>query len=155
MTEPAPTGPLFVDPPHPTAEKPGQISVVWTLGGAGRDLDAVVVRLAPAADLGEPTENTYGILLTVLAGSGTLHLPHAVRELAPGALAWLPAHTPHSLRAGQRGLTYTTAHRRPGPETAAGEPACLLERVCPRCGHLAATREAHYCAHCGTPLTGP
>ncbi|MFK4070932.1 hypothetical protein [Streptomyces sp. NPDC029674] len=159
MTEPAPAGPLFVGPAHTTVpvQKPGRISVLWTLGGAGRDLDAVLVRLGPGADLGEPTESEYGILLTALAGSGELRTPDAVWELTPGALAWLPARTRHSLRAGEQGLTCATTHRRPGPAASpgAGEPVCLLDRLCPRCAHPAADRDAAYCARCGTPLTGP
>ncbi|MFH8612644.1 cupin domain-containing protein [Streptomyces sp. NPDC018029] len=158
MSEPAGARPLFVGPERTGAPGSGQISVVWSLGGDGRDLDAAVVRLAPGADLGEHTENGCGILLTVLAGSGELRVPGEVLPLAPGALAWLPARTPRFLRAGEHGLTYTTAHRRrplpeTGPETAGGgEPACLLERVCPRCGRLAGERDARYCARCGTAL---
>ncbi|MEU6996227.1 hypothetical protein ABZ953_36955 [Streptomyces sp. NPDC046465] len=155
---PAPAAPVFAAPEQTLAGRPGQISLVWSLAaGAGRDLDASVVRLAPGADLGEPTATACGTLLTVLAGDGELRLPDAVLALAPGALAWLPAHTPHTLRAGERGLTWTTAHRRPGatgPDRA-GEPVCLLERVCPHCGRLATDRDARYCARCATALTGP
>ncbi|MEV0257364.1 cupin domain-containing protein [Streptomyces sp. NPDC050732] len=161
MSEPAAAHPLFVGPERTGATGAGQISVVWSLGGAGRDLDAAVVRLAPGADLGEPAEHGCGLLLTVLAGSGELRVPGQLLPLTPGALAWLPARTPHSLRAGQHGLTYTTTHRRPLPQTGqetaggAGEPACLLERVCPQCGRLAGEHDARYCARCGTALPGP
>ncbi|MGW0312782.1 helix-turn-helix transcriptional regulator [Streptomyces flavidovirens] len=33
-----------------------------------------------------------------------------------------------------------------------GEAACLLDRVCPDCGRLAAEHDARYCGRCGTPL---
>lgn len=153
MTEPA-AGAVFLDPEQTGAPGRGPVALVWALGGAARDLDAAVVRLAPGADLGEPAGTGHGVLLTVLAGSGELRLPETRWALAPGALAWLPARTAHTLRAGAQGLTYTTAHRRPAPAApGAGEPVCLLDRVCPQCGRLAADREARFCARCGTPLT--
>ncbi|MEV5983255.1 hypothetical protein [Streptomyces sp. NPDC052114] len=158
MTQPAEGAPVFVGPERTVADGPGAIRVVWSLGGDGRDLDAVVVRLAPGATVDDRAETAFGVLFTVLAGSGELQVPDALFTLAPGALAWLPAGTAHAVRAGERGLTYTAAHRRPlrnvGPEAHddAGEPVCLLERVCPACGRLATDREARYCGRCGTPL---
>ncbi|MFF1378863.1 hypothetical protein [Streptomyces sp. NPDC058308] len=155
---PQPAAPVFAAPEQTLAGRPGQISLVWSLAdGAGRDLAASVVRLAPGAGLGEPAEAAHGTLLTVLAGGGELRLPGAVSALAPGALAWLPAHTPYSLRAGEQGLTCTTAHRRPGATgpAGAGEPVCLLERVCPQCGRLATDRDARYCTRCAGALSGP
>ncbi|WP_055702616.1 MULTISPECIES: hypothetical protein [Streptomyces] len=154
--------PVFVGPERTGADGPGEIRVVWSLGGETRDLDALVVRLAPGAVVDEGAGAAHGVLLTVLAGGGELRLPEDVVTLAPGALAWLPAGTAHSVHAGDRGLTYTTAHRRhplraggAEPHGDAGEPVCLLERVCPACGRLATDRDARYCARCGTSLTDP
>ncbi|MFD4630154.1 hypothetical protein ACFVYR_20190 [Streptomyces sp. NPDC058284] len=157
--DPAFAAPVFAGPEQTLAPGRGPISVVWSLPGQGRGLEAAVVRLAPGAGLEEHTGDGCALLLTVLAGSGELTLPGAVLALAPGALAWLPAPTPRALRAGGHGLTYTTAHRPRPPRAAApdpgGEPVCLLERVCPQCGRLSAEREDRYCARCATPLSAP
>lgn len=37
------------------------------------------------------------------------------------------------------------------PETG-GEPACLLDRVCPECGRLAETAPPTTCARCGAAV---
>ncbi|MEU7579831.1 cupin domain-containing protein [Streptomyces sp. NPDC041068] len=152
--------PVFVGPERTVADGPGRIRVVWSLGGGARDLDAVVVRLAPGAVVDERTEAAFGVLFTVLSGGGELRVRDAEFTLAPGALAWVPAGAGHSVRAGGEGLTYTTAHRRSARQLAgaevldgAGEPVCLLDRVCPECGRLAAERDARYCARCGSSLT--
>ncbi|GAA3092052.1 hypothetical protein GCM10010449_14770 [Streptomyces rectiviolaceus] len=148
---------MFVGPDQTAAVGRGQISVLWSLGDRTRDLDADAVRLAPGASIGEHTEDAYGVLFTVLSGAGELRTPDATWQLTPGALAWLPAGIIRCVDAGDEGLIYTTVHRRPAPAagpadgTDAGEPVCLLDRVCPECGRLAAERDARYCAHCGTP----
>ncbi|MGW6057462.1 cupin domain-containing protein [Streptomyces sp. NPDC055189] len=159
MNAPAPAAPVFVGPEQTAAVGRGQVSVLWSLGDRTRDLDADVVRLAPGASTGEHTEEEFGVLLTVLTGSGELRTPDVTWQLVPGALAWLPAGPGRCVDAGEEGLVYTTAHRRrPAPGTDphgcpdAGEPVCLLDRVCPECGGFAAERDARYCARCGTPL---
>ncbi|MFI7321943.1 cupin domain-containing protein [Streptomyces venezuelae] len=145
-------GPVLLGPHDTGAPGRGPVSVVWALRGRGRDLDAAVVRLAPGTDLGEDAGAGHGLLLTVLAGEGELRLTGTRFPLAPGALAWLPARTPHALRAGARGLTYTTAHRhRPPAPADLGDPACLLAHVCPHCDHLSPDG-ARFCPHCGHPL---
>ncbi|MEU3737619.1 cupin domain-containing protein [Streptomyces sp. NPDC032198] len=158
MSTPVPAAPVFVGAEETAALGRGPISVLWSLVDRTRDLDADVVRLAPGASIGEHTEEQWGVLFTVLAGTGELRTPDATLRLAPGALAWLPTGITRCVDAGEEGLVYTTAHRRPalaagsadGPD--AGEPVCLLDRVCPECGRLAAERDARYCARCGTPL---
>lgn len=165
MSTPASTAPLFVAPERTAAAGTGPISVVWSLSGHTRDLDANVVRLAPGAGIGEHTETALGVLVTVLSGSGEIRTPEGTWPLAPGALAWLPAGTTRSVHAGEEGLGYVTAHRRRQPLTIgsafgsgsapgsdAGEPACLLDRVCPECGRLATERDARFCSRCGTSL---
>ncbi|MFF1699415.1 cupin domain-containing protein [Streptomyces sp. NPDC058257] len=160
MSTPA-AAPVFVGPEQTAAVGRGQISVLWSLGDRTRDLDAAVVRLAPGASIGEHAQDDSGVLLTVLTGTGELRTQEANWQLAPGALAWLPAGITRRVDAGEEGLVYTTAHRRrpargTGRDTAGGfdggEPVCLLGRVCPECGRLAAERDALYCARCGTPL---
>ncbi|MGW5868569.1 cupin domain-containing protein [Streptomyces sp. NPDC055239] len=167
MSTPAPAAPVFVGPEQTAAVGRGRISVLWSLGDRTRDLDADVVRLAPGASIGEHAEDDFGVLLTVLTGTGELRTQDATWVLTPGALAWLPAGITRRVDAGEAGLVYTTAHRRhpaigtgigTGTGSAggfdAGEPVCLLGRVCPECGRLAAERDALYCARCGTPLAG-
>lgn len=159
MSTPAPAAAVFVGPERTAADGRGQISLLWSLGDRARDLDADVVRLAPGASTGEHTQEAWGVLFTVLSGTGELRTPDATWRLTPGALAWLPAGITRRVDAGDEGLVYTTAHRRrPAPGTGAaggsdaGEPVCLLGRVCPECGRLAAESDARYCARCGTPL---
>jgi hypothetical protein len=57
-------------------------------------------------------------------------------------------------------LAYLTVHQRRaglaiGNLTATaegGEGPCLLDRVCPECGRLAAEASARYCSRCGEAL---
>ncbi|MFD9355765.1 AraC family ligand binding domain-containing protein [Streptomyces sp. NPDC060031] len=161
MSTPDPAAPVFVAPPHSAPLGDGRIGVVWALADRARDLDANLVHLAPGAEIGEHTENVLGVLLVVVAGTGELRTPDAAWALTPGSLAWLPAGTTRSVRAGAEGLTYTTAHRRRPPLTISpalqadgGEPPCLLNRVCAECGRLATDSDARYCARCGTGLAG-
>ncbi|MGW8378113.1 helix-turn-helix domain-containing protein [Streptomyces sp. ODS28] len=37
-------------------------------------------------------------------------------------------------------------------EREGGEPACLLDSVCPECGRMAQESDARYCARCGERL---
>ncbi|MEV7614114.1 hypothetical protein [Streptomyces sp. NPDC089799] len=157
-----PGTPVFLAPPDTGPVGAGGIRVVWALGDGGRDLDANLVRLGAGAVIGEHTETVLGVLLVVVAGSGEIRTPDRTVSLAPGCVAWLPAGTTRAVRAGAEGLAYTTAHRRrpplnitPEPGSDAGEPACLLNRVCDACGRLATDRDARYCARCGTRLPAP
>ncbi|MFD3544659.1 hypothetical protein ACFWUW_03405 [Streptomyces sp. NPDC058655] len=158
MSTPAPAAPVFLVPPHPDAGE-GRTGVVWALGDRTRDLDANLVRIGPGAGIGEHTESVLGVLLVVVGGTGELRTPDATVALVPGAVAWLPAGTTRSVRAGAEGLVYTTAHRRrppltigPAPHAGAGEPACLLDRVCTECGRLATESDARHCSRCGARL---
>ncbi|MFD3807820.1 cupin domain-containing protein [Streptomyces sp. NPDC058611] len=157
MSTPGPAAsPVFLAPPHPAADD-APAGVVWALGDGARDLDANLVRLGPG--IGDHTDTALGVLL-VVSGTGELRTLDAARELVPGSVAWLPAGTVRSVRAGAEGLACATAHRRRPPPAVraadpvgdAGDPACLLDRVCAECARLAAERDARYCARCGTRL---
>ncbi|MFJ6052835.1 AraC family ligand binding domain-containing protein [Streptomyces sp. NPDC092307] len=159
MDKPVPVEPVFLAPPSADPVEDARVRVVWTLEHPGRDLDAKVVRLGAGAVTGEGGGTTVGLLLVVVAGSGEVRTPGRTVALAPGSAAWLPTGTPHSVRAGDNGLTYTQAHRRRPPldiaprlGSDAGEPACLLHLVCDACGRLAAERDARYCTRCGALL---
>ncbi|MFD8948238.1 hypothetical protein ACFV0B_05210 [Streptomyces xanthophaeus] len=187
MNSPTAGTPVFLIPPHAEAVAEGQVCVVWELGDPGRGMDANLVRLGPGATVTEAepaatestdatstaTESTDttstdttstatapGVLIVVVAGAGELRTPDAACTLVPGTVAWLPAGTTRSVRAGCGGLTYAAAHRRRPPltvtpvlHTEAGEAACLLGLVCPECGRLATERDARYCTRCGTGLS--
>ncbi|WP_314250143.1 AraC family ligand binding domain-containing protein [Streptomyces kutzneri] len=165
MDKSVPGKPAFLAPPPagPADDGRGRVRVVRTLREPGRDLDANVVRMDAGAVLDELTavltEAVLGVLLVVVSGSGEFRTPDRTVTLAPGSVAWLPAGTAYRVRAGDDGLTYTTAHRRPPhletapqPVSDAGEPACLLHLVCEACGRLAAERDARYCTRCGALL---
>ncbi|WP_078606991.1 helix-turn-helix transcriptional regulator [Streptomyces flavidovirens] len=55
-------------------------------------------------------------------------------------------------RAERSWLREVTGAAGAGTQEEGGEAACLLDRVCPDCGRLAAERDARYCGRCGTPL---
>jgi quercetin dioxygenase-like cupin family protein len=131
----------------------------WQLADPRRGLDAGLVRLPAGAGTDEHSEGTLDVLLIVLGGQGHLGTPDARQELLPHTVAWLPKGSRCSLHAGDQGLAYLTVQvRRPGVavtgalSTGGGEPACLLDRVCPECGRLAPEFDARFCGRCGTPL---
>ncbi|OEJ28472.1 hypothetical protein AS594_32300 [Streptomyces agglomeratus] len=136
----------------------GAAGALWRLTGAQRGLDANLVRLGPGGVIAEHTEPTLDVLMIVVQGSGRVTTGEETRPLTLHSAAWLAKGSRRSLTAGPDGMTYLTVHtRRPGlgvtpasPE--GGEAACLLQRVCPDCGRLAADRDARYCARCGSPL---
>ncbi|MEU6659001.1 hypothetical protein [Streptomyces sp. NPDC046821] len=150
---------------------------LWKLDGAARQLDANLVRLLPGADVPGHVEPDLDVLLVTVEGSGTLRHGGDEEELAPGVLVFLPRGERRSVTAGPDGLAYLTAHRRrPGlsigrapvreageatertPAREAregGEPACLINRVCPACDRVSEDPSASYCGRCGGRLPTP
>ncbi|MCP9988691.1 hypothetical protein LUX01_20435 [Streptomyces sudanensis] len=136
--------------------------VLWKLAAPERQLDANLVRLAPGARVDVHVEPDLDVLVFVVDGSGELEADGGAEALEARCVVWLPRGARRGLAAGPRGLGYLTAHRRrpgmtigraPGAERTGGEPACLLDRVCPECGRLAPEgAEVRYCARCGTAL---
>ncbi|MEU9420239.1 hypothetical protein [Streptomyces sp. NPDC048272] len=149
---------------------------LWRLTGATRGLDSNLVRLLPGGVIAEHAEPVLDVLLVVVAGAGRLDTGGGAHDLRPHVAVLLPRNSRRALTAGPDGMTYLTVHtRRPGlgigagpavggapaapagvpaaPDPAdGGETACLLHRVCPDCGRLAAERDARYCSRCGGPL---
>ncbi|MFD3554695.1 cupin domain-containing protein [Streptomyces goshikiensis] len=131
---------------------------LWRLTGSPRGLDSNLIRLPPGGEIAEHTEPALDVLLVVVEGTGRLDGGDGPHPLRPLAVAWLPKGSRRSLTAGPDGLAYLTVHaRRPGlgiaPAPAeGGESACLLHRVCPDCGRLAAEPGARHCTRCGSPL---
>ncbi|WP_309235277.1 hypothetical protein [Streptomyces sp. TRM64462] len=142
--------------------------VLWKLTPEARQLDANVVRLAPGAQVASHVEPDLDVLLYVVNGRGTLvtEEDEEPQPLEGGCVVWLPHGARRGLEAGPHGLDYLTVHRRrpgmtirhaPGAggasERAGGEPACLLDRVCPECGRLAPEApDVRFCGRCGTRL---
>jgi quercetin dioxygenase-like cupin family protein len=53
----------------------------------------------------------HGVVLLVIAGSGTLATRHGLQDLDAGVLLWLPHGSARSVVAGNRGLAYLTVRR--------------------------------------------
>ena len=89
----------------------GRDGVVWSLPHGG-DLDANLVRLGPGAVICEHRNDEVDVLIYVQSGSGELTLDEEMQPLAGENLALIPRASRRSIRAGQRGLTYLSIHRR-------------------------------------------
>jgi quercetin dioxygenase-like cupin family protein len=123
----------------------------WRLAAAGRQLDAEVVRLVPAAREAERTEEA-DVLLCATEGGGSVELADGGRELAPGSVVYVPRGERFALRAGPEGLACLTVTRAGAGAAAGGEAVCWLERVCVVCGRMSEERGARYCGGCGAEL---
>jgi len=111
------TGALLGEP----VERDG---VLWKIAEQQRQLDANLVRLAPAARVPDHAEPDLDVLLLVVEGSGTLETPQGGQPLAAGSLAWLAHGSTRALRAGRCGVAYLTVHRRrPGMQVRPAPPA--------------------------------
>lgn len=89
----------------------GGDGVVWSLPHGG-DLDANLVRLGPGAAIGEHRNDEVDVLIYVQSGSGELAQGEEVQPLSGENLALIPRGSRRSIRAGNRGLTYLSIHRR-------------------------------------------
>jgi quercetin dioxygenase-like cupin family protein len=110
--EGAPLPRFLCDTAALAAQDDAPAGALWKLAEAGRQLDANVVRLPPAARVAPHTEPDLDVLLLVLGGEGTLLGADEPVPLRAGGLAWLPHGAARGVEAGERGLTYLTAHRR-------------------------------------------
>ncbi|MEU5096216.1 hypothetical protein [Streptomyces sp. NPDC020996] len=100
-----------------TGRPAASVEVAWKLAESGRQLDANLVRLPPGERIATHTEPDLDVLVTVVAGSGTVDTPAGggPQDLAPGTVLWLPHGSTRSLTAGEQGIAYFTVHsRRPG-----------------------------------------
>jgi quercetin dioxygenase-like cupin family protein len=159
-----------------------QRGALWKLAEPGRQLDANLIRLPPHVTVAPHSEHDVDVLLLAVAGSGTVHAGPGESEQSDAApivltahtLTWLPRGTRRSISAGPEGLAYLTVHRaRTGmriqlpvdPEGLArleqreeleegGEAACLLPRICPTCGAVAAGTNLPFCPSCNSAWAG-
>jgi regulator of cell morphogenesis and NO signaling len=89
----------------------GGDGVVWSLPHGG-DLDANLVRLGPDAAIGEHRNDEVDVLVYVQSGTGELVGDGHVQRLSGQVAALIPRGSRRSIRAGTRGLTYLSIHRR-------------------------------------------
>jgi quercetin dioxygenase-like cupin family protein len=89
----------------------GGDGVVWSLPHGG-DLDANLVRLGPDAAIGEHRNDEVDVLVYVQSGTGELVGDGRVQRLSGQVAALIPRGSRRSIRAGTRGLTYLSIHRR-------------------------------------------
>jgi quercetin dioxygenase-like cupin family protein len=83
---------------------------------ATADLNATVVRLAPAQSIGAHVNDARDILVVVLNGGGTLTCDGVEHPLGPSTVVIVPMGAERSIAAGPHGIEYVSAHRvRPGP----------------------------------------
>lgn len=96
------------------AADPSGSGVRWTLDPVG-DLNVNLVRLDPDAGVETHVNREVDVVLVVVDGSGRLELERTGHDLVPEVLACIPKGTERSIRAGSRGLSYLTMHRRRPP----------------------------------------
>lgn len=96
----------------PTDSDVGRGGSIWRLEPADRDLDANVIALPPGDAIDSHAGPNLGVLIHVLAGSGTLTTEASEIPLTVGALVWLPPTSQRRFVAGDAGLTYFSVHQR-------------------------------------------
>jgi len=112
---------------RPRVHQPGEADaaprIAWTAVSA--DLHVNVVALGPGEAIGGHVNAALDVLLTCIAGTGTLTVDGEEIPLAAGTVALIPRGAHRGSRAGMDGLRYVTCHRR--------RPA-LMPTVAPRQG---------------------
>lgn len=88
----------------------GADGALWSLPHGG-DLDANLVRLSAGAEIGEHRNDEVDVLLSVLAGSGTLVVDGVVHDLTAGHLALVARGGRRAVRAAAEGIVYLSIHR--------------------------------------------
>lgn len=86
--------------------------IAWT--PASDDLHLNLVSLKPREEIGEHVNQALDVVLTCLAGEGTLHVEDEEVPLRPGTVAMIPMATRRRIVAGNNTLRYTTCHRKRG-----------------------------------------
>jgi uncharacterized protein (DUF2249 family)/quercetin dioxygenase-like cupin family protein len=87
---------------------------IWRLELNDRQLDANIIHLPPAGQIGAHDGPDLDVLMLILAGDGIVGTDGPDVALNVGALVWLPRLSRRSITAGSAGLNYLTVHpRRP------------------------------------------
>ncbi len=87
--------------------------VHWTLAESD-DLNANLVHLDAAHEVGEHANDAVDVLIVVLDGDGEVEVDAERLPLRPTAVAHVPRGARRAIRAGASGMTYLTVHRRRG-----------------------------------------
>jgi quercetin dioxygenase-like cupin family protein len=100
--------------------------VAWSASPEGVNVN--LVALGRAGSVGSHRNDEVDVLLTVVAGSGTLTVDGAVLRLTPAVAVLVPRGARRGVTAGPEGIRYLTVHRARGPlqvggKRLAGEPA--------------------------------
>jgi len=91
---------------------PGATGAIWRLQPSLRDLDANVIQLPAQARIDGHIGPDLDVVVTVLAGSGTLTTELTTVDMRVGAIIWLPRRSYRQFTAGPHGLRYLTVHLR-------------------------------------------
>lgn len=86
--------------------------IAWT--PASTDLHLNLVILTPGEEIGAHVNQTLDVVLTTLAGNGTLVVDDEPVPLQPGTIALIPQGASRHVVAGDNGLRYITCHRKRG-----------------------------------------
>lgn len=86
--------------------------VAWT--PASDDLHLNLVSLKPGEEIGEHVNQALDVVLTCLAGEGTLKVDGESIPLQPGTIAMIPRGANRRVVASDNALRYSTCHRRRG-----------------------------------------
>lgn len=78
------------------------------------DLHVNVVSLKRGESIGEHVNATLDVLMTCLAGEGTLTVDGEEISFSPGTIALVPTGASRGVVASNNGVTYTTCHRKRG-----------------------------------------
>lgn len=86
--------------------------IAWS--PASSDLHVNVVVLKPGEGIGAHVNATLDVLMTCLAGEGTLTVDGTDIAFSPGTIALVPTGAQRGVVAGNNGIAYTTCHRKRG-----------------------------------------
>lgn len=93
------------------------------------DLHLNLVSLRPGEEIAAHTNDALEVVLTCLAGTGTLHVDGSSVPLRPGTIAVIPKGATRRVVADDDGLRYTTCHGRRGGLMPVARPAGVSSRA--------------------------
>lgn len=92
--------------------EPGSPRIAWSPESS--DLHVNVVVLKPGESIGEHVNASLDVVMTCLAGEGTLTVDGEDIAFSPGTVALVPTGAIRGVVAGNNGVQYTTCHRKRG-----------------------------------------
>ena len=100
---------LHLYQPRPIGPDDSAPRVRWSPRSA--DLNVNLVHLGGGETIEAHANDLLDVLITVLDGSGQLSIDEDNLQLAPGLIVLVPKGAVRGVRAGERGVVYTTCHR--------------------------------------------